>query len=153
MIDKNLIVKGGSFQNYEEAIKFGGRLLYENGYVDSGYTDSVLEREAQFPTGLPTQGVPMAIPHTDSEHVLKSMFCLVVFSKPVMFRQMGDTSELIPAEIMVMLAIDGGEKHLKFLSNLIGLFSDGSVLTRIKAAEDAGSICRILKEFEQFNLD
>ena len=85
MIDKNLIVKGGSFQNYEEAIKFGGRLLYENGYVDSGYTDSVLEREAQFPTGLPTQGVPMAIPHTGSE--------------------------------------------------------------------DAGSICRILKEFEQFNLD
>lgn len=152
MIDRQLIVMKEDFSDYEEAIRYGGDLLFKHGYVKDTYTESVLERERNYPTGLPTEPVFVAIPHTGSEHVIKSMFCLMVFNKPVLFHQMGSKDEMIPAEIMLMLAIDGGEKHLEFLSGIMGIFSESSVLERIETAKSKEEICDILGEFEQFNL-
>lgn len=153
MIDRQLIIRGKNFPDSEAAIRYGGEILHRLGYVKDTYTDSVLVREKLFPTGLPTQPVPIAIPHTGSEHVNKSMFCMVVFDRPVMFRQMGSEEELIPAEIMMMLASDGSEKHLEFLSDVLGIFSDGSVLTRIREAGSAEEIWGILGEFKQLQLE
>ncbi len=153
LFDSQLIVWKKNFPDCEAAIRYGGSILYRLGYVKDTYTDSVLAREKLFPTGLPTQPVPIAIPHTGSEHVNKSMFCMIVFDQPVMFRQMGSEEERIPAEIMMLLAIDGSERHLEFLSDILGIFSDGSVLTRIRAAGSAEEICSILGEFEQLQFD
>ena len=153
MINRELIVRGVDFPDCEAAIRYGGGILHRLGYVKDTYTDSVLAREKLFPTGLPTEPVPIAIPHTGSEHVNKSMFCMIVFDRPVMFHQMGSDEELIPAEIMMMLAIDGSDRHLEFLSDVLGIFSDGSVLTRIKDAGSAGEICEILGEFQQLQLE
>lgn len=151
MIDRQMIVLGKDFPNYKDAIHYGGNLLYKSGYVKDTYTDSVLEREEEFPTGIPTDPVPMAIPHTGSEHVNKSMFCLVVFNHPVMFHQMGSADEMIPAEMMMMLAIDGSESHLEFLSGVMGIFSEGSVMKRIKQATSVEMVCEVLGEFDLFN--
>ena len=109
LIDSQLIVREKNFPDCEAAIRYGGSILYRLGYVKDTYTDSVLAREKLFPTGLPTQPVPIAIPHTGSEHVNRSMFYMIVFDNPVMFRQMGSEEERIPAEIMLLLAIDGME--------------------------------------------
>ena len=137
LIDSQLIVREKNFPDCEAAIRYGGSILYRLGYVKDTYTDSVLAREKLFPTGLPTQPVPIAIPHTGSEHVNRSMFCMIVFDNPVMFRQMGSEEE----------------RHLEFLSDILGIFSDGSVLTRIRAAGSAEEICSILGEFEQLQFD
>lgn len=150
MIDKQLIVLGKNFSDYREAIRYGGELLYQSGYVKSTYTESVLEREEEFPTGIPTYPIPMAIPHTSSEHVNQSMFCMIVFNHPVDFRQMGNTDETVSAEIMMMLAIDGSEEHLEFLSGVMGIFSEGSVMERIRFAKSKEDVCNVLSEFDLF---
>ena len=46
-------------------------ILYKKGYVKESYTSAILEREKQFPTGLKTPGINIAMPHTYPEHVIK----------------------------------------------------------------------------------
>ena len=52
--------------------------LAGNGHVNKGYYDDVMAREAQYPTGLPTEGVRIAIPHANSEHILDSTIGVAV---------------------------------------------------------------------------
>ena len=46
--------------------------LFASGMVKASFSGAVIKREEVFPTGLPTEPVGVAIPHTDSEHVLKN---------------------------------------------------------------------------------
>ena len=75
---------------------------------------------------------------------------MIVFNHPVDFRQMGNTDETVSAEIMMMLAIDGSEKHLEFLSGVMAIFSEGSVMERIRFAKSKEDVCEVLNEFPKY---
>ena len=64
------------------------KVLIDAGFVHESYKDAVIERERVFPTGLPTQGINVAIPHTDSIHVKKEGFLVGVLEQPVTFEMM-----------------------------------------------------------------
>ena len=42
------------------------------GYVKSSYGDSVIERENKYPTGIDTDPIPVAIPHSERERVTQA---------------------------------------------------------------------------------
>ena len=66
---KKVFVIEGEARNKEEALRLTFQKLYEEGLVKESFYEGCVEREKQFPTGLDTP-VPVAIPHTDSVHVI-----------------------------------------------------------------------------------
>ena len=45
--------------------------LLELGYVKDTFRDAIKTREANYPTALPVEPYPVAIPHSDPENIIK----------------------------------------------------------------------------------
>ena len=129
----------------EEAIRSLASLLLRGGYVKDSFTDAVLERERSFPTGLPTGNVPVAIPHADSVHVVRSAVAIGVLAKPVAFREMGEPDNVLNVQIVMMLAIHDPKAVVPFLQKTCGILQDGEFLSRLKAAKNAQEVVRLLR--------
>ena len=146
MLDKNLVMTDLSFESAEQAIRFGAQQMLQCGYVKEGYADAVVEREKEFPTGLPTQPCGVAIPHTNSSLANTNALCFMKLKKAVRFRQMGDDEAFVEARCIVLLAVAGGEGHMDLLAGLMELFSDEALLAEILRAATADEIAAILKK-------
>ena len=119
LLDQNLVMINLEAETQQEALeKLAGR-LYETGYVKETYAQAILEREKVFPTGLPTEGYGVAIPHTDVEHVHKPAVALGILQKPVKFNLMGDLNpeSQVDVQIMFMLAIKEPHMQLELLQD------------------------------------
>lgn len=106
------------------------------GHVKESFKDALLAREERFPTGLPTQVMPVAIPHTDVEHVNRSFISVARLSAPVPFQEMGANARTVEVRLVCMLAIADKTSQLGTLQALIGMFSDQSVMERLRDAPD-----------------
>lgn len=137
--------------NWEEVIRIGVRRLQENGYVPESYADEVIAREREYPTGLPTEDVFTALPHAFSESVIKTGFCALRLTKPVIFRNMADSDQELPVELVFLLAnASGADAHLQALSDLMGCFSRQNLLLDLKNAADAAAFVRIMENWEEY---
>lgn len=142
---KSLVFIDRAFDTAEQVIRFGADELYKNGYVKESYGASVAERERDFPTGLPTEPYGIAIPHTNSSHVLKNGLCMLRLKSPVRFRQMGDEEEIVDARLVILLAVESGDGHMDLLTDLMELFSDEELLEKIASAETKEDILSLLQ--------
>ncbi|GCF94400.1 PTS sugar transporter subunit IIA [Enterococcus florum] len=129
----------------EELLKKMSSVLMEEGFVKESYQHAVIERERVFPTGLPTPGISVAIPHTDSEHVIKEGFLVGVLSQPVTFEIMASKQEYVDVELVFMLAIKEPEKQLVMLQSLIALCQEEKNLHLLKAGEQMDEVEQLLE--------
>ncbi|MEA4970556.1 MAG: PTS sugar transporter subunit IIA [Candidatus Pelethousia sp.] len=150
IIDQDLIFTDLRFDTAEQAILFGAEQLRRKGCVKDGYAASVAAREKQFPTGLPTEPIGIAIPHTNSDMVNHSAICLMKMARPVEFRQMGDEETRVFASVVILLAVAGGQEHMELLSGLMELFSDDALLKMLGEARCPQDVIRVLTGFGGF---
>lgn len=68
-LNEALIVLDADVESAEDCIRLAGEMFEKNGYVNAGYADAVVEREKEYPTGLPGKGINIAIPHTNNKLV------------------------------------------------------------------------------------
>ncbi len=133
-IDEKLILVKEKFDSRQEIITKLGGLLFENGFVKDTYTQAVLHREITYPTGLPARVAGVAIPHTDTEHVLKPAIAIATLEKPVTFYMMGSPDVEIQAEIVIMLAIHDAKLVIPVLRKIIFILEDDEALLKMKNA-------------------
>ncbi|MCX8650290.1 fused PTS fructose transporter subunit IIA/HPr protein [Gilliamella sp. B2776] len=124
--------------NKTEAIKKVAAALTSAGFVEEGYVDGMLEREAQAATYL---GIGLAIPHgtTKTRHLVKKtgvqVFC---FPNGV---EWGDDGE--KAYLAIGIAASSDE-HLELLRQLTHVLSADGVEERIKNIQSADEAIAIL---------
>jgi PTS system galactitol-specific IIA component len=101
-----------------------GQYAIDRGYASEGYVEAILDREADFPTGLsvPTASFDIAIPHTDPEHVTEPAVVLGLPEEPVPFRNMDDPEQTVEAGVVMLLLAQENEGYTSFLSSLADLF-------------------------------
>ena len=87
--EENFFIKSEA-KTYQEIIKELGEHLFSKGYVKDTFTQAVLDREEAYPTGLQAPGGGVAIPHTDSEHVITSALSIATLDEPVDFHVMAE---------------------------------------------------------------
>ncbi|HUM49974.1 MAG TPA: PTS sugar transporter subunit IIA, partial [Anaerolineaceae bacterium] len=68
LLYQELIFVGVEAASWQEVLTLLANQLYQSGYVRESYLQAVLDRERQFPTGLRTAEVAVALPHTEKEH-------------------------------------------------------------------------------------
>ncbi len=115
----------------EEIVRLVSAPLLKAGLVKDSYPQALLEREKNFPTGLPTQGVGVAIPHTDCEHVNTAGMAIGILRHPVVFQNMVDPEEAIEVQILFMLAIDEPHGQVEMLQRLSDVLQDPDLLETI----------------------
>lgn len=146
LLNEELIFVDMEAVDEQDAIKELANSLYKQGFVKESYIQAILDREKVFPTGLPTEGVGVAIPHTDSIHVKKGAIALGVLKESVFFHTMGMPDETVKVDIIFMMAIEKPEAQLEILQKLMSIFQQKELLDKIKKSEKPSDIKEIFSK-------
>lgn len=132
----------------EDVVNQMAESLEERGYVKDSYSSAVLEREKVFPTGLPTEPIGVAIPHTDAEHVNNDAISIGILKEPVQFEEMGTSggSTFVDVSIITMLAISNPSQMIPLLSQLAKSYQDSDFLNSLFNEDQVDMIMKKLKE-------
>ena len=144
-IEKNLVHVFNESVTKDEAINTLATHLRDHGYVKESFGAAVLEREKVFPTGLPTEPVGVAIPHTDAEHVLTSALAVGILAHPVTFQEMGSLDLTVDVHIISMMAISDPKAVMPVLRNLALVFQDHEFLASLKNSSNQQMVLDLLK--------
>jgi PTS system galactitol-specific IIA component len=126
----------------EEAFRQLTNKLEQQGYVTDDFLDHIIEREAQFPTGLSVNSIGVAIPHTDSEYVKQSQIAFMSLEKPIRFYEMGTNDKAIDVHMIFMLALKEPHEQLEMLQKLIEMIQQQETMQKLYH-------CRTKAEFIQ----
>ncbi|WKA56618.1 PTS sugar transporter subunit IIA [Planococcus shixiaomingii] len=122
-IDKELVEIGLEANSKEDVLRILGNRLVKAGFVKEGYIESVLSREKNFPTGLPTVPFGVAIPHTDGDMVHVSKIAFASLKKPVKFFAMGRNDELIDVKMVFYAGIKKSDRPVGYAAKTSRTFS------------------------------
>ncbi|MDR0452948.1 MAG: PTS sugar transporter subunit IIA [Treponema sp.] len=131
----------------EDVIRLLTELLVKSGCVTPEYYDVLIKREEEYPTGLPTEGAKVAIPHGFSEgSVIKPALAIATLKRPVVFRNMVSRDEEIPVEIVFLFALADAEEGGEDLHRVMGIFSDGGLLAALRDARSGSEVTGIMEK-------
>jgi len=143
-IEEHLILVKEKVISREEIIRKLGSLLLENRYVKDTYTQAVLDREIEYPTGLQARVTGVAIPHTDTEHVLKPAVAIATLENPIIFNGMGMPDTKVEVDIILMLAIHDPKLVVSILRKVIFILEDDEALKKMRSAKTKPEIKSIM---------
>ena len=125
-----------------ELIKLMAKQLMNQKLVKDEFIDAILQRESEYPTGVPIGDIAAAIPHTDAIYVNNSAMVVSVLKNPIPFANMANPDEYLPVQIVFMLAMKEPafqiawlKKLLSFLNNPENLQTLQVINTRQKMAD------------------
>lgn len=115
--------------------------LHSIGVVKGTYGDSVIERENKYPTGIDTEPIPVAIPHSEREEVIKTAILVGQTKKGgVRFQKIEGDGLWVSAKVIFMLAVDTDQGQLEVISQLMNVIQNPEVVQRIVEAETTEEI-------------
>ena len=141
--NENLVALGVQADQKETIIKILSDKLLAQGLVKDSFYQNVLDREKVFPTGLPTI-IPMAICHTESEHVNSSAIAVGTVESPVAFQEMGTPERTVMAEIVFVIALKNPKDQIPWLQKMMTVFKDEATLSTIRNADNSEELVRFL---------
>lgn len=94
MLHKETIFLDIDANNSDELFEQVASKLMNLGYVNDSYVRALKLREKEFPTGLQTKFLSIALPHVDPEHINKPFIATVINSKPIHMQQMGSNEDM-----------------------------------------------------------
>ncbi len=140
-------VSRSNFTSKKELIHELVTSLSQKGYVKSSYEEAIYKRELEFPTGLILDGAfNVAIPHAETEHVLKPAIHLAILNSEILWENMEDPDEVIPVHLVFLLCIKKPElvvPNLKALTD--NVFSKPDIVSFLKTENDEEKIKEQLK--------
>lgn len=144
MLRKELIQLHMDCKDSQEVIRRLAESFVKCGAVRESFVDAVLEREKNYPTGLPAVAYDIAIPHTASKHVIEPAMAVGILNKPVEFHQMGSPEIILHPQVVFMLAISDPKEQLTLLRRIMKLLQNRKLLDDVKAAETPDQVYDLL---------
>lgn len=130
----------------EEVFDFVSEKLKSKALVEATYLEGLRKREAAFPTGLVTQHLNIALPHTDPEHIVKPFVFIAKLENEVLVKQMGDNQEMKTKDLF-FLGIKDGAGQAGLLAALMALFMNEDFVEAYKKAHTAETIYHLIVEY------
>ena len=119
-----VFVKTGiSFADHHEALTHIGERMVQEGIVETTYPQALVNREAEFPTGIQLEHHAVAIPHCEATHARCPAIYLIRPETAVEFFQ-ADDDGTIPASLIIALIVTHPAEQLKLLRQLFSQLQD-----------------------------
>ncbi|GEL14811.1 PTS sugar transporter subunit IIA [Pediococcus cellicola] len=122
--------------NFGQIIDELSKNLLDKKLVTKEYPQAVKDREIKFPTGLPTNPVGVAIPHTDPKYVINNAVSVAVLKKPIEMTVMGTTNEKVEISIIFLLSLAQSNKQLNILKRIMSVVQDQDLLQSFALASN-----------------
>ena len=123
-------------KNKEEVLEELSNAAINAGYAKPGYHEAILEREEEYPTGLHTPQIEVAIPHADAEWANTPSLTIGLLEHPVTFKPMGGEGGDVAVEIVFMLTIKEPKQQINFLRAFSTLMAEPQLLIDFKNTGD-----------------
>ena len=143
--DKKIALFHQAVNDQNEAFELLTKQFVEADVVQPDFLEGIKEREKNYPTGLQSDTVGFAIPHTDSKYVKRNQLGFMSLDKPVVFKSMADPDEDIQVELIIMMAIQGHDQA-EMLGRLMEMFMNEEIVNKLKTVNDFDSFYEIVKE-------
>ena len=155
MLENKIVkLKANNLKNNKEVLSNLADYLIEEKMVKESFKETILEREKSYPTGLQFDGYGIALPHTDSKHVIKSQIAIMTLEKPVKFIEMASTDKEIDVKTIFMLALKDSNQHIKILQKVMELLQDKEAMSKIESFDDSKeSVDKLIKLLEKYELN
>lgn len=144
--DKEITFFKESVKNKEEGIKKLADEFLENELVKDTFFQAVIDREKVYPTGLSINDIGIAIPHTDSIHIIRPQIGFMSLKEPVIFKDMVDEKNEIKVSAIFMLGLLKSEQQIDILQKLVDLFQDQEMLKKVIACTNIDEFKNIMKK-------
>jgi len=145
-LDQNLFFTNLKKENKNDVLEFMGNNLFENGYVKENYTSSIINREREYPTGLPSTTFSIAIPHTDHDLVNTTTISVATLADTVEFDNMADNQESLDVKVIIMLAISEPKGQIEMLQKITGIIQDEDLKQNMIKSKDNEELLNIIKK-------
>ncbi len=129
----------------EDVLKILADDLKALDYVEDNFYEHVVEREKNFPTGLPT-AIPIALCHTEAQYVKHAAVCLATLEKPVKFQEMGTPQNTIMAEMVFLIAMKNPKDQVPWLRKMMEFCKDLHGLETIRDSVDKVKLADFLRQ-------
>lgn len=156
VINKDFIVIDAEIVTQKESIDLAEKLFRKRNYVKDGYAKATKNREEKYPTGLQTESMAIAIPHTDPEYANQTAVGCIIPKKPIEFIAMGTPDKSLNCEIIFPIIVNQSKDQVKMLKELMKIFNNSDALYKIKNAQSAEDVLEVLgilnekvQEFEE----
>lgn len=137
---ERLVFTGLEFSTDLEALKYLASELVDQNYVTDEFPKAVVAREQKYPTGLPYEGIRIAIPHADSKYVNHTAIAIGILKKPVQFSSMDDFNKKLDVGIIVMLAMKEPHGQIEMLQKIVELIQNQELVKTISESESKEEI-------------
>lgn len=134
MIDKELIELDYDVRDQKEFFEKMTEKLIGLGYVKATYCDALKEREANYPTALPVEPYPVAIPHADTVHIIKPFIAPVRLKEPVDWCEMANNDVVHKVKFIFMLGFLKSDEHIELLQVLVDNFQKPELMDKLNQA-------------------
>jgi galactitol PTS system EIIA component len=143
IIDEKTIAPKLNLDDRAGVITEMGTRLIKAGLVTDNFIEAIIQREEQYPTGLPTK-IPISLCHTDAEYVKESFLTLATLEKPIPFHEMGNPDSIQDVKIVFILGIKEKNEHITILKRIMELIRNEMLLAKIYASASKAEIKKIL---------
>lgn len=133
-------------ESSNEVLQYLSDKLESLGIVKNTYKQAILKREEEFPTGITFGNYGIAIPHTDSEHVIKPQIGVMTLHEPVKFVQMASQDTLVEVNTIFILALKEAHSQIDILQKLMTLLQNTEVMDKINQFKNTDEDKEILGE-------
>ncbi len=142
---ENVQVLRISQDNKEAVLKELSDAAIAKGFAKADYHQALIERESQYPTGLHTPEVEVAIPHADAEWANVSSLTIGLLDKPVKFQSMDGLGGDVNAEIVFMLTIQDPKEQIDFLRAFSTVLGSPEILLDFKQTGDHHALVETIR--------
>lgn len=133
-----------NFMHVNDCFAFLYHELLKQGLVDTAYFDKLIDREKRYPTALEMGSLNIAIPHVDFISKKESKISLVTLKTPLSMYKMENPSQEIPVHIIILTLAKNNDEHLQMLEQLMSVFRNRSLLSKIYYANNTSEILNLL---------
>ena len=144
MFREDLILIKPQVADREELLRLMAAKVEAKGMVLPSFTEAVLKREIDYPTGLSTECINVAVPHTDACHVKTQAIVVAKVDPPVEFAAMGMSDDVILVGYVFMLLLKKDNAQVPLLQKLMNLCADETAAGQLKAANTVEEVLRVL---------
>lgn len=145
MLKSDLIFLDVDAESRTDLYKQIAKKLNTRGYVKSSYEAALNKREDEFPTGIVSDYISIALPHADPENINSPFVCVVTTKAPIQMLQMGYNTEE-QASTFFFLGITKSDDQLILLQKFMALIQDKDFTTQFSQITDTKEMFNYLSE-------
>lgn len=135
-------------KNTQEFFEYMSNKALKLGCVTENFLPAIIEREKNYPTALPVEPYPVAIPHSDPVNILEQFIAPVRLKNPIDWCEMANNDSILKVKIVFLLGFKREDGHVELLQVLLENFQDQTIMESLLNAKTKEEYLEIVKNIK-----